>query len=220
MFDSSSTTRPLPALAPFGSAFIVTSSRKFLWKSWESDGRAPGGGVLGDRGASCKDWRWVRWPAPGRPSRPAVAPPRAAPERRPPRRRAGDAARALLRPRLRPRDHRVHLADVPPPDLDRAGPGAAGARRALVGLGELRLADQRDRPRGGPGPARLLRRDGLDADRGDLRARGVRQPGARLRPLDRLLPRRPHRALHDRRLARAEPGPLGARADRLDRGRG
>ena len=92
------------------------------------------------------------------------------------RRRAGDAAGALLRPRLRPRDHPVHGADGPPPDLVGAGPGPARARHALVGLGRLRLADQRHRPRGGRGPARHLRRDGGAADRLALRAGGLRRP--------------------------------------------
>ena len=61
----------------------------------------------------------------------------------------GHAARALLRPRLRPGDHPVHGADVAPPDLGGARPGDAGARAALVVVGRLRLADQRRRPRGG-----------------------------------------------------------------------
>ena len=40
-----------------------------------------------------------------------------------------------------------------PPDLVRPRPGAAGAGGALVGVGRLRLADQRHRPRGGRGAA-------------------------------------------------------------------
>src|SRR4051812_7566057 len=43
--------------------------------------------------------------------------------RHPPRRRAGDAAGALFRPRLRSRDHPVHGADVARPDLVGAGQG-------------------------------------------------------------------------------------------------
>src|SRR3954452_1085049 len=62
------------------------------------------------------------------------------------RRRAGDAARALLRPRLRAGDHAVHDADVARPELVGTGAGPAGPRRSLVVLGRLRLADQRDRP--------------------------------------------------------------------------
>ena len=100
-------------------------------------------------------------------------------DRRAARRRAGDAAGAVLRPRLRAGDHPVHGADVPPPDLVGPGPGPAGAGDAVVGVGRLRLADQRHRPRGGRGPPRHLRRDGGAADRLALRARGVRQPRPR-----------------------------------------
>ena len=67
--------------------------------------------------------------------------------------RAGDAAGALLRPRLRARDHPVHGADGRRADLGGPGQGAARARRALVGVGRLRVADQRRRPRGGRGAA-------------------------------------------------------------------
>ena len=52
----------------------------------------------------------------------------------------------------------------------------------LVGVGRVRLADQRRRPRGGRRPPRDLRRDGGAADRLALRAAGLRQPGAGLRP--------------------------------------
>ena len=98
--------------------------------------------------------------------------------------------------------------------------GAAGARRALVGLGRLRLADQRHRPRGGRGAAGHLRRDGGAADRLALRAGGVRQPRPSPSPCDRRLPRRPHRPLHARQPRRRRPAPLGPRARRQHRGRG
>ena len=45
--------------------------------------------------------------------------------------------------------HPVHGADGRQPDLGRAREGAARARRAVVGVGRLRLAHQRGRPRGG-----------------------------------------------------------------------
>ena len=81
----------------------------------------------------------------------------------------------------------------------------------LVGLGRLRLADQRHRPRGGRGAAGHLRRDGGAADRLALRARGVRRPRPHLRPRLRRLPRRPHRPLHARQPRRRRPAPLGPR---------
>ena len=96
---------------------------------------------------------------------------RAAAQRRAARGRAGHAARALLRPRLRARDHAVHRADVRPADLGRAGPGPAGAGRPLVGVGRLRVADERRRSRGGRGPHRDVRRDGGAPGRLALRAR-------------------------------------------------
>ena len=96
-------------------------------------------------------------------------------QRDPARRRAGDAARALLRPRLRPRLHPVHGADGAPPDLVGARPGPARARHALVGVDRLRLADQRHRPRGGRRAPGHVRRDGGAADRLALRAGGVRR---------------------------------------------
>ena len=52
-------------------------------------------------------------------------------------------ARALLRSRLRARLHAVHRADGGRPDLGGARAGAARARPALVGLGRLRVADER-----------------------------------------------------------------------------
>ena len=51
------------------------------------------------------------------------------------------------------------------PDLGGPRPRAARARRALVGVGRLRLADEHDRPRGRRRAARDVRRDGRDADR-------------------------------------------------------
>ena len=139
--------------------------------------------------------------------------------RRAARRRAGDAAGAVLRPRLRARDHPVHGADVPPPDLVGAGPGPAGAGDAVVGVGRLRLADQRHRPRGGRGPARHVRRDGGAADRLALRARGLRQPRPALRALLRRRADRPHRPLHARQPRGRRAAPLGARPRRQHRDR-
>src|SRR5215216_5581902 len=57
--------------------------------------------------------------------------------------RSSDAARALLRPGLRPGDHAVHLADVRRSDLARARPRDADPGPALVVVGGIRLADQR-----------------------------------------------------------------------------
>ncbi len=56
--------------------------------------------------------------------------------------------------------HAVHGADGRRADLGGAGQGPARARRALVVVGRLRVADQRRRPRGGRRPARDVRRDG------------------------------------------------------------
>src|SRR5436190_24336801 len=51
--------------------------------------------------------------------------------------RAGDAARTVLRPRLRAGDHAVHGADVPPADLGGPRQGHARARGLVVVLGGL-----------------------------------------------------------------------------------
>ena len=61
------------------------------------------------------------------------------------------------------------------PDVGGPRQGAARARRAVVVVGRLRLADERRRPRGGDGAARDVRRDGGDARRGAVRARRVRR---------------------------------------------
>ena len=96
-------------------------------------------------------------------------------------RRAGHAARAVLRPRLRAGHHPVHGADGGQPDLDGPRPRDPRARDAVVGLGRLRLAHQRDRPRGGRRPPRDVRRDGGAARHVAGRARRVRRPRAHLR---------------------------------------
>src|SRR5436190_8790725 len=115
-----------------------------------------------------------------------------------PRGRAGHPARAVLRPRLRPRDHAVHGADVQRPHLGRARTRAPRARRALVVVDRIRLADERRRPRGGRGADRDLRGDGRAADRRDLRARGLRQPRTRVRARLWGSAGRAHRALRPR----------------------
>ncbi len=133
-----------------------------------------------DRRATCKDER------DGRCDRNAGSPA----VRRAARRRAGDAAGAVLRPRLRPGAHPVHGADVPSPDLVGTGPGPAGARRAVVVVGGLRLADQRrSTPRRARSRLVIFARDGGAADRLALRAGGVRRPRPRLRPRLRRRPR-------------------------------
>ena len=71
--------------------------------------------------------------------------------------------------------HAVHGADGARADWDGLGEGPARARRAVVGVGRLRLADQRRGPRGGRGPARDVRGDGGDARGGAVRAGGVRR---------------------------------------------
>ena len=61
------------------------------------------------------------------------------------------------------------------PDVGRPRAGAARARRAVVVVGRLRVADERRRPRGGRGAARDVRRDGGAARRRAVRAGGVRR---------------------------------------------
>ena len=63
------------------------------------------------------------------------APTSAADHRGDARERAGHAARALLRPRLRARAHPVHGADVRPPDLGGARPGACSCSACSGGRG-------------------------------------------------------------------------------------
>ena len=75
------------------------------------------------------------------------------------------AARALLRPRLRAGVHAVHRAHVGPADLGGHRARDARARGAVVGVGRLRVADERHRPRGGRGSPRRVRRDGRAARR-------------------------------------------------------
>ena len=103
------------------------------------------------------------------------------------------------------------------PDLGGAGEGAARARRAVVVVGRLRLADERRRPRGGRRAARDLRRDGGAARRRALRAGGVRRGGADLRARLRRRADRAHRAVHARQPRRAEPAPVGHRPRRSPR---
>ena len=88
--------------------------------------------------------------------------------------RAGHPARAVLRPRLRPGAHAVHRADGRRADLGGARQGAAGARRAVVVVVGLRVADERGRPRGRPRPPGDLRRDGRVPGRRAARAARVR----------------------------------------------
>ena len=92
------------------------------------------------------------------------------------RRRAGLAARALLRPRLRPRAHAMHAADVGRPDLGRPGQGPPRARPPVVGVGRLLVDHERRRPRGRLGPHRDLQRNGRDAARRPGRPERVRWP--------------------------------------------
>ena len=97
------------------------------------------------------------------------------------RRRARLAARAVLRPRLRAGDHAVHGADGARHDVGRPRQGPAGARRPVVDVDRLRLADERRRPGGARRPGGDHRVDGGAARRGAVRAAGVRRHGAALR---------------------------------------
>src|SRR4051812_12014581 len=54
----------------------------------------------------------------------------------------GHAAGAVLRPGLRAGDHAVHGADGRRADVAGAGEGRAGARRAVVVVGRLLVADE------------------------------------------------------------------------------
>ena len=117
------------------------------------------------------------------------------------RRGAGHAARALLRPDLRLRDHAGDRLRRRRPDLGRARRGPARARRALVGVGRVRLADEHDQPRGGRGADRDVRRDGRDAGR---LARGAGRLRRRRAPLRVRLRLRPDRA--PRRCTRSPAG--------------
>ena len=91
------------------------------------------------------------------------------------RRGARYAARAVLRPRLRLRVHAGHGADQRRPDLGGTRERPRRARRPLVGVGRVRLADEHRRCRRGRGPSRRLRRDDGDARRVARRAGRVRQ---------------------------------------------
>ena len=95
----------------------------------------------------------------------------------------GHAARAVLRPRLRLRPHagdRLHLGR---PHLGRDRAGDVDPLRALVRLGRVRLAHERDRPERGLRQARRVRRDGGDVRRRPRRAAGVRRGRRALRAL-------------------------------------
>ena len=94
------------------------------------------------------------------------------------RRGACHAARALLRPDLRLRDHAGDGPRRRRPDLGGARQGTGRARRALVVVGRVRLADEHDQPGGGCRPDRDVRGDDGDAGRvaggpGRLRRRRV-----------------------------------------------
>src|SRR3954447_18873477 len=90
--------------------------------------------------------------------------------------RARHAARALLRPRLRARHHAVHRANGGASDLGGPRAGRPRAGDALVGVGRIRVADERGRPGGGQRSSRDLRGDGRVA-----RGRSVRAPRLRRR---------------------------------------
>ncbi len=125
-------------------------------------------------------------------------------ERGAPRAGVGEAARAVLRSRLRGRLHPVHRTHVDRSVVARCGPGAGRAGRAVVGVDELCLAHERGRPGGGLGSDPHVRRHGERRDRRALRARGVRRSGADVRP--RVRPR-----------ASLSPGPVRARQSRRPR---
>ena len=143
-----------------------------------------------------------------------------------PVREAGRAARAVLRPRLRLRPHAGHGPARPRPVVGRAAARHARARIDLVGVGGVRVADERGRQPPLGGAARDLRLDDRDADRLARRAGRVRGRRAALRAG---LPRGAadaHRAVRGRHGARRRaPGrPRArrhghARADAADRRR-
>ena len=130
------------------------------------------------------------------------------------RRRAGDAARAVLRPRVRARAHPVHDADGKDAHLGGPAQGPARARHAVVVVGRLRVADERRRPRGGGGAPGDVRRDGRVPRSRAVRARRVRLRGAAVRVRVRGGACRAHRAVHARQPRRREAAPFGDRTGR------
>ena len=128
-------------------------------------------------------------------------------------------ARAVLRPRVRARSDPVHRADGGDTDLGGARPGALRARRAVVVVGRLCVADERRRSRGRCGADRDLRGDGCVPRCGARRAPRLRGRRARVRLRVRARPRRPHLAVHDREPRRSGPAAVrdGARGKHGDR---
>ena len=87
------------------------------------------------------------------------------------------------------------------PDVGGPAPGPGRARGAVVGVGRVRLAHQRGRPRGGRRAPGHLRRDGGAAGRVAVRARGVRRARPHVRDRLRARAGRPARAV-----PRGQPG--------------
>src|SRR5215210_9301651 len=130
--------------------------------------------------------------------------------------KAGRPARAVLRSRVRVRDHAGDRADGRGSDLDRTRARHAGARRALVGLGGVRVADEPHRRGGRPRAALDARRHGGLPGRRAGHAGCLRGRRARVRDRLRGRPLAPH--LHLRRGERRHrrgPGdpPAGAHGD-------
>ena len=80
-------------------------------------------------------------------------------------RAAGHRARALLRPRVRVRDHAGDRVPVPRAGLDAARRGARDPHGAVVRVDGLRVARQHGRDGRGCDPGRAARRDGAAARR-------------------------------------------------------
>ena len=139
---------------------------------------------------------------------------RPARERDDARRRAGDTARAVLRPRLRARADAVHDADRARPELGGRAEGPARARDAVVVVGRLRVADERARAGGGRRAARDLRRDRGVPRRGAVRAGGVRVGGAVVRVRVRGRACLSHRAVLASEPRRSGAAPVGQRSRR------
>ena len=89
---------------------------------------------------------------------------------------AGLDARAVLRPGLRVRHHAGHRGGQRRADRRRPRPRGPGLRGPVVGVGRLRLADQRRRHRGGRPPRRPADEHGRNAGH---RARGPHRLGRR-----------------------------------------
>ena len=130
----------------------------------------------------------------------------------PPRRERASRldGRALLRPRVRVRVHAGDDALARAGHLGRVGAGPAGDLRAVVGMGELRLADERGRRRGRLRPGNDAVRDRRAVRGRPRRPGGIRRAAIRVRRRVLHGSRQLRRALRARGQARAGPARGGA----------